>query len=90
MTIRVGTIVTRVTPDGKEIPCEDHIDWARHAEDNTPGELDICLGVVIEVMPDENEVTVNWLQMCPFAKSRNYLAQQRIDYNLLLEVGQLL
>lgn len=95
MTIRVGTLVTRLSPPTMHIdcvsvnPCEDHIEWERHAEAGTDGILDVCIGMVIECIEGETDVTVNWLQQCPYAKREGTLAQERIDFNLLWEVGQL-
>lgn len=89
MTIRVGTLVVRHYPDNGTNPCEDHIDWERHAEADTDGILDVCLGLVIECIASETDITVNWLQRCPYAEREDVPAQESINYNLVYEVGQL-
>lgn len=89
MTIRVGTLVTRYFEPNQDIPCKEHIDWERHAEADTDGITDICVGMVIDVNPDIPRVSVRWLQRCPFMTKRDNPAQEDVDVDNLWEIGQL-
>ena len=87
MSIRVGTLVTRYSHLDRDNPCLSHINWDI---DDHPGGLDVCLGMVIECISGVDEVIVNWVQMCPYAKREGQIAQEGVDHNLLWEVGQIL
>lgn len=89
MTIRVGTLVTRYFEPEHGIPCKEHIDWERHAEANTDGITDICVGMVIDTGMDESDITVRWMQMCPYAHNNGTPAQEVTHVDFLWEVGQL-
>lgn len=64
-------------------PCEEHIDWASYAEMDINGKFDVCIGLVIEDIMGEPDVTVNWLHMCPYAKSKKNPVQEGVDRQLL-------
>lgn len=89
MTIREGTLVTRFTGTNHTNPCYDYVDWDKHSEAGTEGNLDVCIGVVIEAMKDNPDITVNWLQMCPCSQNHGIPAQQRLPFMEVYEVGQL-
>jgi len=87
----VGTLVKRYDYDEDRVGymlCESYTtdeeyevdDWRR---------LDVCIGMVIEVIPGESEVIVQWVQLCRFHTKTGTIVQTGESPNNLWQVGQL-
>jgi hypothetical protein len=87
----VGTIVKKYDYDEDLVGymlCESYQEPERYEEDDHR-KLDVCLGVVIEAIPGEDEVIVQWVQVCRYHTKLGQVAQTGEYYNNLWEVGQL-
>ena len=91
MSIDVGTLVKKY--EYKEdlvgyMLCESYTTDEEY-EETYQRKLDVCIGMVMEAILDEDEVIVTWVHMCRYHTTASWLAQTGEHPDYLWEVGQL-
>lgn len=94
MGIDVGTLVKKLEYDEHDnwyMLCESYTKSEEYSEDYQR-KLDVCLGVVIEAIPDKTDdpgVIVNWVHLCRYHTEIGQISQTGEHPDYLWEVGQL-
>lgn len=94
MPIRVGTLVKRYEDGIGHSVCKMLNFHAEEDNSDNHLDLDVCLGVVIEVsdviLASDTGTTVSWVQRCRYHREIGEPAQGYQNPDNLWEVGQLL
>lgn len=84
--IVVGSLVVRQKTTDQQVSC---LMYTSHPESDNDPMLGICIGLVIDAIPGEEEVIVHWVQKCSYAEKVGAITQEGMYRNQLRIVGQL-